>query len=364
MLMLKERGSPHRMWEEVVPLLRARSVEPVVGSVFPSVGLEEQLARLGVAGISLNCTRAADYPRAATILARWLRRHDVDVVHGTEPIAGCVGGLAGRLAGTPVRIFHRQHLAFESDKLTWLSRIAAHLNDVVLACSSASARAAMRLDRVPARRTMVAHNGANELRPVADAELAELRHELRIEPTASVISAVARLDRVKGIDLLVEALPAVRAHVSTPVHVVVAGEGEERAALTAQARACGVATAFHFVGQRQDIAPWIALGDVVAMPSRREAFGVAAAEAMSYGKPLVVSNVGGLPELVDDGVSGLIVAPNNPSALAIALSTLLVSPDEAAELGRAARQRFLENFTNERMVDAWLACYDAAERRR
>jgi glycosyltransferase involved in cell wall biosynthesis len=206
---------------------------------------------------------------------------------------------------------------------------------------------------------MVAYNGANELRSVSMHEMRDLRRALGISLDAVIVSAVARLERVKGVDVLLDAIPRVHSRVAGPLHVVVVGEGSQRKALTAQAVSLGLRDSVHLVGQQTDIAPWFALADVVVMPSRREAFGVAAAEAMSCSKPLVASGVGGLGEVVDDGDTGVIVPPADPLALASGLVRLLTDPEKARMMGQAGRRRFLEKFTNERMVEAWIACYRA-----
>jgi glycosyltransferase involved in cell wall biosynthesis len=359
-LILKERGTPQRMWDEVIPLLTAGGVEPIVGSVFGAEGLQDQIRGLGSSSFSLACRSAADYPRRAVALARIVRDRNIDVVHGTEPIPACVGGAAGRIARRGLRVFHRQHLAFESRKLTGLSYAAAHLNDVVLACSKASADYAVRLDRVSPSRTMVAYNGANELRPIAPEEAHQMRTSLRIGEGAHVVVSIARLDPVKGLDVLLDALPDLQRRIDAAVHVVLVGEGRERSALSAQAERLGIAQRVHLVGHQADVAPWIGIADVVAMPSRREAFGVAAAEAMSCGKPLVVARVGGLPEVVEDGLTGFIVEPESAADLAAGLGRILGDRGLAQSMGDAARRRFLALFTNRQMVQQWLRCYRTA----
>ena len=108
----------------------------------------------------------------------------------------------------------------------------------------------------------------------------------------------------------------------------------------------------HLVGHQDDIALWFAMGDVIAMPSLREAFGFAALEAMAGGKPLVASEVGGLAEAVGREGAGILVPPNDPEALAGALAELLLDPSARRQLGEVARARYEHYFTLDRMAAA------------
>jgi len=357
LLLLTETNAARRMWHEVLPALRGRGVEVAVGSVFGPGELQEQIRGLGWPAFALRCRSSRGYGAGAARLARLARRERADVIHATEPIPGTIGGLAGRLGGRPLRVFHRQHLEFEGNaKLNALSRAASRLNDVTLACSRSAAAHATRVDRVPPERVRVAHNAANRLRPIDAAELAELRARLGIPDGARVVSAVSRLREEKGLATLLRAAPRLAADGAGEIHVVIAGDGPYEAELRTLARE-SPEVPVHFAGNQDDVAPWFAVGDVVAMPSHVEAFGVVAAEAMSAGRPLVASAVGGLPEVVEDGVTGRLVPPRDERALAEALLDLLRSPEEARRMGEAGYRRFEERFTNEAMVDAWLDCY-------
>jgi glycosyltransferase involved in cell wall biosynthesis len=268
-----------------------------------------------------------------------------------------VGGLAGRLAGQGLTVYHRNHHFEGGPKLALLGRLAARLNAGTLAVSQASARAAQRQERVPSHRLCVAHNGANEPRQVSAQEIDGLRTELGIPADAAIVVIVARLRPAKGIDVLLHALRLVGRPLGRPVHLVIVGDGPEEAVLKELAGRVAPG-AVHFVGFRFDVAPWYRLADVVAMPSRIEAFGVSAIEAMASERPLVASRVGGLVEVVADRETGHLVPPNDPQALAAALTRVLEAPERAEAMGRAARARYERLFTNRAMLEAWLRCYD------
>jgi glycosyltransferase involved in cell wall biosynthesis len=357
LLVLLEWNVRLRAWEEIIPLLRQAGVEVWAGSVFEPGPFQEQVGSLGARPFALRCRTSAGYAAGAARLARIVSRDRIEVIHGTERISAVVGGLAGRLARRGLTVYHRNHHLEGGPKLVLLGRLAARLNAGTLAVSQASARAAQRQERVPSHRLCVAHNGANEPRQVSAQEIDGLRTELGIPADAAIVVIVARLRPAKGIDVLLHALRLVGRPLGRPVHLVIVGDGPEEAVLKELARRVAPG-AVHFVGFRFDVAPWYRLADVVAMPSRIEAFGVSAIEAMASGRPLVASRVGGLVEVVADRETGHLVPPNDPQALAAALTGVLEGPERAEATGRAARARYERLFTNRAMVEAWLRCYD------
>ena len=149
-----------------------------------------------------------------------------------------------------------------------------------------------------------------------------LHEEYGMEPGAQVVGVVARLEPEKGHPTLLEAWPAVlRASPST--YLLIVGEGSRRDALEAQARELRIAHRVVFTGRRDDIPAVTAALDVAVLPSYREAQGLTILEAMALSRPVVASNVGGIPEMVEDGVTGLLVPPHDAAALAAAITRLL-----------------------------------------
>jgi len=160
-----------------------------------------------------------------------------------------------------------------------------------------------------------------------------------------VVLYVGRLAREKGVDRLLDAFGQVADRVPRAV-LVVAGDGPERAALQARAAALGLSARVQFRGwvDPQAVDSLIGESTVVVLPSRSEAFGLVALEAAALARPVVAFAVGGLPEVIEDGVTGRIVDSETPSALAEALVDLLRSPALAAGMGQAARDRVAARF--------------------
>ncbi len=139
--------------------------------------------------------------------------------------------------------------------------------------------------------------------------------------------------------------------------MLAAGEGGEHAVLAARVRTLGLDANVRFLGRVDDVASVLAAADVLVMPSRQEGLGVAALEAMAAGLPVIASRVGGLPEAVVDGATGLLVPPADVPALAAAIARLAADRALARRLGAAGRARVRERFTMAGMAAATLAVY-------
>lgn len=357
-LTLVERSTANRSWPHQVRLLRERNVE-VLGCTVTSPGaLHHQLAELGCRSFSLHCESAVAYPAAIARFARLSRVVEADVLHVVEPIPGMLGGLGGLAAARGARVFHRQHVFIEEPLRTFcrIGTRVAHLN---MAVCEAARQAAIEDDGASPETTAVAYNGVPTPRDVAFEETAALREQLGVPAEAPLVTVVARLRPEKGLDVLLAALARAAPKLATRPHLVIVGTGPMKDDLMRLASAAEVFTT-HFLGHQDDVAAWLALGDVVAMPSRREALPFAGAEAMGCARPLVASRVGGLRELVVDGKTGVLVEPEDPDALATGLLRTLSAPSERAQMGREARRRFERLFTVEAMVNGWVECYQRA----
>lgn len=154
------------------------------------------------------------------------------------------------------------------------------------------------------------------------------------------LCALGRLSEEKGFDVLIHAMQWL-----PEASLVVVGDGPERERLEAQAKALGVGERVSFTGWLDDPEPIFAQCDILVAPSRRESFGMAVAEAMRAGMAVVATSVGGLPELVIEGETGLLVAPDDPMALAKAVTQLIEDPEAAGRFGQAGRERVMANFS-------------------
>jgi glycosyltransferase involved in cell wall biosynthesis len=170
---------------------------------------------------------------------------------------------------------------------------------------------------------------------------------------------VANLRPEKGHDVLLDAAPHILA-VHPEAEFVLAGHGPCRSALEAQAHACGVDRHVRFLGECRNVPDILADGDLFVLPSRTEAMPNAVIEAMAAGLPVVASAVGGIPEVIAHGHTGLLVPPDDPLALAASVAQLMNDPARAAALGRSARDFISREFGFGRMVSRFEELYLSA----
>ena len=170
---------------------------------------------------------------------------------------------------------------------------------------------------------------------------------------APIVGAVSRLSKEKNVALLLRAFALVLKEIPE-ASLRVYGDGPERRALEQQAEALGIGARVSFFGFVEGIARRCGEFDVLAVPSSRESFGLAALEAMNCGVPVVATRVGGLPELVADGETGLLVSPEDERAMAEALLALLRDRDRAAKLGEVGQARAAARFSQDKMQNAWI----------
>jgi glycosyltransferase involved in cell wall biosynthesis len=262
---------------------------------------------------------------AVVRLRRLLRREGVTLVHAHGSRGALYGGLAARGLEVPL-VWHVR----VADPDPRLDRVLAYLAEALVVNSKATAARLARLPRAGGKVTVVP-NGVDAARFAPGPVDADLARALGVDPAVPVVGYFGRLEHGKGVDVLLDA--ATRLHSKLPATTVLfVGDGPLREALMARAAAAGLPACF--AGQRDDVPALLRLCTVVVLPSRQEAFGRVLIEAMATGVPVVATAVGGIPEVCVDGVTGLLVPPEDPDALAVAIALTLT--DQAATASRVA----------------------------
>jgi len=204
--------------------------------------------------------------------------------------------------------------------------------------------------RIDPKKIHVIHNGV-ELPDLerADEIAAEVRRELGVPSEGKVIGVVAGMLLVKGHAYVLDAFPEVLDAVPN-AWLLLAGDGPRRAGLVRQAARLGIGERVKFLGHRSDVMRVIEACDIIALTSLAESMPFSLLEGMSCGKPIVASAVGGVPELVKDGVTGYLVPPGDSAAVARALIRLLQDPRKMAHMGGAALERVRSHFSVDKML--------------
>jgi glycosyltransferase involved in cell wall biosynthesis len=307
------------------------------------------------AGLGLE-TLAVDWgrPRARQRFAEWVSARRVDVCHVHAGIAWESLDIpaAARIAGVPV-VVRTEHLPYlltdESDHARYTAALR-HVDKIV--CVSHGARDSFIIAGVPASAITVIYNGI-EARP---ADRDRVRVLLGLDALAPMVLTVARYTPQKGHRTLLDAVPSVLAR-EPQARFAWVGTGPLEATMHEMVRKQGLDRHVLLLGQRDDVPDFMAAADLFALPSLFEGLPLAVLEAMAAALPVVASRVCGTEEAVQDGVTGLLVEPGNPEALAFCLSELLSKPQWAAQLGARGRERVEQAFSLSRVTRETLALY-------
>jgi len=300
-------------------------------------------------------------------IIRILRREKIDIVHTHNSKAGFLGRLAGRLAGTPVIIhtvhgfaFHQSEFFLRRTIFRLLERLAAPWADHTIFISQPMIDWAGKEGILRGASYSKIYSGIdlNAFHGYGKKEQGSLREELGLDKKSRVIGFVSKLWEGKGHDVALSAM----AHVVKEIpdaKLLLVGEGPLRPKLEELSRNLRIESSVVFAGFRTKIAEITSLCELCILPSFFEGMGRVLLEAGACGKPVVASNVGGIPDVVVEGVTGLLVPPGDPAALSDAVLRLMREPKLIIKMGEAARKRINEKYDAGTMVREITALYDA-----
>jgi glycosyltransferase involved in cell wall biosynthesis len=328
-----------------------------LNTLYDDAQLAEEVQKAGVTRYDLRARRLSD-PRVVARYLRLLAHARVNLVHAHGQDAWILAGMVRRFTDVPLA-FTRHVLDEPAD--TWRQALrrrsalaASRQADALVAPSYATADSLGRLAGFCPSRVHVIPNGINLERferPAIVMARDETRRALGFEAHERIVILPAVLRPGKGHDVLLEALPIIQTRVPH-VRVVFAGDGERDAELRLRARSYGPEVVF--LGHRNDLPELLAACDLVVLPSFSEALPTVLIEAAAAGRPVVATRVGGTPDVVEHGVTGLLVPPGDPRALADAILSLLSDPAKAEAFGRAARILVHHRFSLDGHVDRTL----------
>lgn len=204
--------------------------------------------------------------------------------------------------------------------------------------------------RIPANKIAIIHNGVDAGRFCVSQDARNaIRRSLGFTEADLVVIMVARFHRGKGHAILLNAIRELRP-LCPLLKVLCLGEGEDEPELRALSEKYGIADCVRLVGYQQNVPEWLAAADINVLPSFYEGLPLTILEAMASARPTVATNVGGIPEAIENGVTGLLVPAGNVRALVEALSLLLRDPARRIQIGHAAQERLLRSFVLEQQV--------------
>jgi len=345
--------------------LRAAGAAPSVACPRVSV-LGDRAREEGIEHIPIKKGGFIDWP-AIQAMRRKLRAGEVDIIHAHNGRTALIAALAVKLERRgsyvltqhfliPSRSIRRGLKAAVSGAIhRWISRGAGH----IIAISDASRRGIEERGESSNGNVTTVPNGIPAPDSARLSPPSMVRADLGIAPDQPLIVCAARLEAEKDVTSLIAAMREVVA-ASPNAICVIAGEGSQRAALTAQMESLGLQNSVRLAGFREDAISLINAADLFVLPSLAEPFGLVLIEAMSLGRPVIATNAGGPREIVEDGATGILVPPADPPSLAAAITRLLADEPLRLAMGARGLERFNQHYTLPRMTAAILETYRKA----
>jgi glycosyltransferase involved in cell wall biosynthesis len=298
---------------------------------------------------------------AVVRLAGLIRRLRPEILHTHTAKAGTVGRVAALLAADArppivVHTFHGHVLRgyFSPAKTSFfrvLERMLAKVTTVLVAVSPEVRDDLVALGVAPAEKFTVIRLGIElEQRVRCEEPPAEVRRRLGIPPERFVVGWLGRMTGVKQTSDLLTVLSTLRER-GVDAGLLLVGDGPDRVGFEQQAQSLGLVRHCLFLGYQEEVAPWYAAMDAVALPSGNEGTPVTVIEALAAGRPVAAYGVGGVPDVVRDGVDGYVVEAGDTAALADRLAELAADPELRTRMGAAGRERVLERYGVDRLLD-------------
>jgi glycosyltransferase involved in cell wall biosynthesis len=358
-------GGTERQVVNLTRGLRDAGVETHLACFSTRGGLCQEMHGLGVP-ISVYPITSLRHPtvlKPVFDVARYLRRNRIDVVHASGFYPNVLAVLGAWLAGTPAIIAAVRDMGqMWTPAQLRLQRIVGFLADAVVTNADAVAER-LRGEGWDPKRIEVIRNGIDcRPQPISGPDL---RRQLGVAPSTPLVGMVTRLTRLKGLEDFIDAVAILAPRHPQARFLIVGGPVFDKYGVGAdydqelaqRAARLGLADRVLFLGWRNDAGAILGQLTISVLPSLTEGLSNVLIESLAAGVATVATSVGGNPEVVEEGVTGLLVPPSDPVRLAAAIDRLLADPELAARFGRAGRRRYEERFTIDRMVQQMMRLY-------
>jgi sugar transferase (PEP-CTERM/EpsH1 system associated) len=351
-------GGAERIVEQLATRLSPDRYNVKVACLYDPEAIGTKIRAAGIPVINLDMRGKWDL-RAPYRLFRLLRRENIQILHAHLFHANLLAATLGKLARIPIIITTRHSVEIGGPGREWLNRLVKPLHDVAVMVSRQVHKTERHRSGVKADKIVEIPGGVHvdTFAQVDRKSIERLRHKWDLGTKVAIVGTVGRFAEPKGYSYLLEAMVELR-NQNANIRALLVGDGPLRPAMEEKAEALGLSDTVVFTGIRRDVPEILALLDVFVLPSLWEGLPIALLEAMAAGLPVVATRVGGVPEVVVDGATGLLVPPRAPEALSKAILKLLQDPDLRQKMGQAGQERVREYFSVERMVEETEALYE------
>jgi glycosyltransferase involved in cell wall biosynthesis len=347
-------GAEKALFDLSTSLDRTR-YEVTVASLKDKGLIAQQLETEGIEVISLGLNEGSKLSGLFSSLfmvfkvERELKRRKADILHTFLFRANFIGRIAARAAGVPVVISSLRTMEEEKKYQLFLERITSFMVDRYIAVSEKVKEHAISHSKIPPDKIVTIYNGVRLQDTGGASDPEALRRALNISPSDRVLMVIGRLRKEKGHSFLIDAIDEVRKRIPG-IKLIIVGEGEEEPRLKAQVRRLSLTETVVFTGLRRDIPELLTIAELVVLPSLWEGMPNCLLEAMNAGKPVIATAVGGIPEVVLDGYTGILVPPWNSKALTEAMVRVLSQQEVAHKMGARGRKRVEQCFPLEKSI--------------
>jgi len=276
--------------------------------------------------------------------AKFLKKERPDILMTYHFGSDIWGTVFGRIAGVPLIISNRRDVGFWRKKIHILAyRLINRWVDKIVVVSKAVRNAVLKEERAPEEKIEVIYNGVDIERFKVKIDTEQIKRDLKIPQEAKIIGSVGNLRPIKGHKFLIKAAQRVISHYPE-AHFLIIGEGDLRNSLETLSKDLGINSNIHFLGKRDDVPELLSIMDVCVLPSLSEGLSNTLLEYMAAQKPIIATNVGGNPEVIEDGKNGILIPPQDPIALAEQIIRLFKNPKLSWQLASSAKQTVTERF--------------------
>lgn len=326
--------------------------------------LREELNALGVRVLPIplkgSISPLSDW-QTVFIIARHLKKNQVDILHAHSSKGALVGRLAALIARTPVVVFTAHNSIFyehwsplKLKTMATVEKMLASGTQRIIAVSKALKEEIFKYEGIPESKISIVYNGVDLNKVHLDGDKLRVCKNMGIPPLGQLVGVVARLAPQKGVTYFLKAAALLKNH---QVNFVVIGDGPLRQHLEQEAISLGLENRVFFTGYRSDINKIMPVLDVLVLPSVTEGLPLIILEAMAARRPVVATKVGGVPEVITHGQTGLLVEAKDSHALADAIEQLISNKDMALYIGNSARKLVEQKFTLQQMADTTMNIY-------
>jgi len=303
-------------------------------------------------GINLKILGLNSYynPTKIVKLSNHLRKSKIDIIHTHGYFASTFARMAAILARTPVILthIHTTYYGFRKRNIL-IERFLSFFTDKIICVSNSTREFVEKIEGIDVNKTCLIYNGT-ETSNIHPSTTSVDRTSLALSPEDFVIITVASLVENKGHHSLLDAINILSKKYRS-IRLLIVGDGPLRSKLEEYAKNLKISSLIVFTGLRKDVHSLLYLSDLfILCPMEREGLGVSIIEAMSMGVPVIGTSIGGIPELIENQVNGLLVPPCNSYELAVAIERLVVDKDQRNKMAEQAKEIYDKNFTAARMV--------------